>query len=325
MGMLVNGQWQMDDAYPRDAGGAFVRPASAFRHWITADGAPGPTGKGGFKAEPGRYHLYVAGVCPWAHRTRIVRRLKGLDGLIGLTVSSSARTDHGWSFDAQHKDDLFGSRYVHELYTRADPAYTGRVTVPVLWDKKTGTIVNNESADIVRMFNAAFDRLTGSRLDLYPAALRGEIDAVNERVYKGLNNGVYRAGNAKTQGAYEAAAREVFATLDWLEERLARRRYLVGPAPTEADWRLFPSLMRFDLAYHGVMKCNLRRLADYPALSAYARDLYQTPGIAETVDFAAIKEGYWGNRERNPSGIVPIGPVVDFTGPHGRERLKEAA
>ena len=325
MGMLVNGRWQVEDAYPRDAAGAFVRPASAFRNWITPDGAAGPSGRAGFKAEAGRYHLYVAGVCPWAHRARIVRALKGLDGIVGLSIASSIRTDDGWSFDARHRDDLFGHRHVHELYTRADPAYTGRATVPVLWDKATGTIVSNESAEIVRMFNAAFDPLTGSRLDLYPAAFRSEIDAVNERVYKGLNNGVYRAGNAKSQAAYEEAAREVFATLDWLEARLATRRYLVGPAPTEADWRLFPSLMRFDLAYHGVMKCNLRRLADTPALSAYARDLYQTPGIAETVDFDAIKRGYWTNRERNPSGIVPVGPTVDFTGPHGRERLKEAA
>ncbi len=328
MGMVVNGVWQDDDSLRTDASGAFVRAPSAFRNWITADGAPGPSGSGGFKAEAGRYHLYVAGVCPWAHRTRLVRAIKGLEGVIGLSVCSSRRGDRGWEFvpgDPALADPLFGTRHVYELYVRADPAYTGRATVPVLWDKARGTIVNNESAEIIRMFNSAFDGFGGSRLDLYPPALRGEIDALNDRLYRGLNNGVYRAGNAKSQGAYEEAVAGVFETLDWLEDRLATRRYLCGDALTEADWRLFPTLARFDTAYYYVMKCNLRRLADYPNLFAYARELYQMPGVAEGTDLAAIKLGYWGNPERNPAGIIPIGPPVDFTAPHGRERLSVKA
>jgi putative glutathione S-transferase len=324
MGLVVEGKWQVDEAYLVDAKGGFVRPQSKFRSWITPDGAPGPSGIGGFKAEAGRYHLYVAGVCPWAHRTRIFHVLKSLEGVVGLSLASSRRTDHGWEFDPGDpalRDPLFGARYVYELYVRADPAYTGRATVPVLWYKKTGTIVSNESAEIIRMFNSAFDALTGNRADFYPPALHGEIDALNERIYATLNNGVYRAGNAKRQEAYEAAARGVFDTLDWLEQRLAARRYLCGDALTEADWRLFPTLVRFDTAYYYAMKCNLRRLSDHPNLHAYARELHQMPGIAETVDLAAIKLGYWSNRERNPSGIIPLGPKVDFSAPHGRERI----
>lgn len=328
MGLVVDGKWRVDEAYQTDAKGAFVRPQSKFRSWITADGSPGPSGSGGFKAEAGRYHLYVAGVCPWAHRTRIYHVLKSLDGVVGLSVCSSKRTDQGWEFEPDNpalSDPLFGSRYVYELFTRADAGYTGRATVPVLWDKKQSTIVSNESSEIIRMFNAAFDGVTGNRADFYPPHLRAEIDALNERIYATLNNGVYRAGNAKSQPAYEEAARAVFETLDWLEARLATRRYLCGDALTEADWRLFPTLMRFDTAYYHVMKCNLRRLVDYPNLHAYARELYQIRGIAETVDLPAIKLGYWGNRERNPTGIVAIGPIIDFAAPHDRARLSAKA
>jgi putative glutathione S-transferase len=328
MGMVVDGKWRMDDGYGVDAKGAFVRAQSKFRSWITPDGAPGPSGEGGFKAERGRYHLYVAGVCPWAHRTRLYHVLKGLEGTVGLSFASSRRTDHGWKFDPETlalADPLFGSRYVYELYVRADPRYTGRATVPVLWDKERETIVSNESSEIIRMFNSAFDAVTGNRADFYPPSLRAEIDALNERIYATVNNGVYRAGSAKSQNAYEDGARGVFEALDWLEERLAARRYLCGDTLTEADWRLFPTLVRFDTAYYHVMKCNLRRLTAYPNLHAYTRELYQMPGIAAAVDLAAIKEGYWTNPERTPACIVPIGPIVDFTAPHNRARLSAKA
>ncbi len=328
MGILVDGKWQTEEVYPRDASGAFVRPQSKFRRWVTADGSPGPSGDGGFEAESGRYHLYVAIVCPWAHRARIFRRLKQLEPVVSMSICAPWRTDQGWEFEPAGelwRDHLFGARYMHEIYVRADPAYTGRVTVPVLWDKRRGTIVSNESSEIIRMFNFAFDGVTGDRADYYPEALRTEIDRLNAIIYAGLNNGVYRAGNATTQSVYETAVREVFATLDMLEDLLARRRYLCGDRLTEADWRLFPTLVRFDACYHYVMKCNLRRLADYPNISAYARELYQIPGIAETVDIENFKIGYWGNRERNPSGVVAIGPTVDFTAPHHRDRLALAA
>jgi len=328
MGLVVDGKWRVDEAYLVDAKGAFVRPQSRFRGWITPDGAPGPSGTAGFKAEAGRYHLYVAGVCPWAHRTRLYHVVKSLERVVGLSLASSKRTDHGWEFEPDNpelRDPLFDARYVYELYTRADSAYSGRATVPVLWDKTLGTIVNNESSEIIRMFNSAFDGVTGNRADFYPPPLRAEIDALNERIYAKLNNGVYRAGNAKSQQAYEEAARGVFETLDWLEARLAARRYLCGDALTEADWRLFPTLVRFDTAYYHVMKCNLRRLSEYPNLHAYARELHQMRGIAATVDLAAIKLGYWSNRERNPTGIVPVGPLVDFSAPHARDRLSARA
>ncbi len=328
MGILVNGKWQVEEVYPRDAAGAFVRPQSHFRHWVTADGSPGPSGMGGFKAEANRYHLYVAIVCPWAQRARIFRKLKGLAPIVSMSIAAPWRHDQGWEFDPadeRWRDHLFGARYMHEIYVRAEPAYTGRVTVPVLWDRDRKTIVNNESSEIIRMFNGAFDALTGDRADYYPEALRPEIDRLNAVIYKSLNNGVYRAGNATSQEAYESAVREVFATLDMLENLLSRRRYLAGDRITEADWRLFPTLVRFDACYHYVMKCNLRRLADYPNLSAYARELYQLPGIAETVDIENFKIGYWGNRERNPSGVIAIGPAVDFNQPHNRDRPAFAA
>jgi putative glutathione S-transferase len=314
MGLLVDGVWR--DAWydTQKTGGRFVRPASAFRSWITPDGAPGPTGEGGFKAEAGRYHLYVSLACPWAHRTLIFRALKRLEGLISLSVVEPLMSENGWEF-APGADPVNGARYLREVYTRARPRYTGRVTVPVLWDKKTGTIVNNESAEIIRMFNGAFDRLPGvdAALDFYPEALRTEIDAVNELVYERVNNGVYRAGFATTQAAYAEAVDSLFATLDALEARLARQPYLVGDRPTEADWRLFTTLVRFDAVYVGHFKCNRRRLIDYPHLAAYARRLYEMPGVAATVDFDHIKRHYYGShRALNPSGIVPQGPDADF-------------
>ena len=328
MGQLVDGRWHDVWYDTSSTGGRFVRSDARFRNWVTADGSPGPSGEGGFRADPGRYHLYVSLACPWAHRTLIYRALKGLEGMIDVSVVHWLMRENGWTFAPGPEctgDRLQGFEFLHQVYTAADARYSGRVTVPVLWDRERRTIVSNESSEIIRMFNAAFDDVTGNRADYYPPPLRAEIDALNERIYAKLNNGVYRAGNAKTQEAYEEGARSVFETLDWLEGRLAERRYLCGDAPTEADWRLFPTLVRFDAAYYFVMKCNLRRLADYPNLHAYTRDLYGMRGIAETVDIAAIKLGYWSNRERNPTGIVPLGPAIDFTAPHDRARLSAKA
>jgi putative glutathione S-transferase len=325
MGLLVDGEW-LDEWYDtKSAGGRFVRRESSFRNWVTPNGAAGPTGAGGFTAEPGRYHLYVSLACPWAHRTLILRVLKGLENMVSLSVVNWRMAENGWTFDAAPgviPDLLFGSRCLYEVYLKADPAYTGRVTVPVLWDRASGTIVNNESAEIVRMFNSAFDEVGAKPGDYYPAELRGEIDALNARSYETVNNGVYKAGFATTQGAYEEAVAPLFDTLDWLEARLSGRRYLCGARVTEADWRLFTSLLRFDPVYVGHFKCNLRRLADYPNLSGYLRDLYQVPGIAETVNMQHIKRHYYeSHRTINPTGIVPLGPVIDLTAPHGRARL----
>lgn len=323
MGRLVNGVWTNEPATAltgRD--GSFRRAESVFRNWVTADGGPGPTGEGGFGAEPGRYHLYVATNCPWAHRTRILRKLKRLEEIVGLSVVAPKRTDQGWVFDnrsPRHRDALLGKDCLHEVYTLASPHGTGRVTVPVLWDRHRQTIVNNESAEIVRMFNAAFSALVEETPDYYPRDLRGEIDALNDRIYGTVNNGVYRCGFARTQQAYDEAFDALFETLDALEARLGERRYLCGDRLTLADWRLFPTLIRFDVAYHGAFKCNLRRLIDYPNLWGYARELYQMPGIAETVDFEIFKRGYYSKSElRNPLGIVPKGPDIDFSLPHGR-------
>lgn len=323
MGLLVEGRW-VDRWYDTaSTGGRFVRAESGFRHWVTPDGSPGPSGEGGFKAEPGRYHLYVSLACPWAHRTLIVRALKGLEPLIGVSVVHWLMLEDGWTFQdgpGCTGDPLNGKAFLHEIYTLADPRYSGRVTVPVLWDQERRTIVSNESSEIIRMLNSAFDGLGARPLDLYPAALRDAIDRVNARVYAGLNNGVYRAGFATTQAAYDEAVAEVFATLDWLEERLGERRWLAGETLTEADWRAFTTLVRFDAVYHGHFKCNLRRLVDYPRLWAYTRALYQEPGIAATVDFAHITRHYHAShRGLNPSGIVPAGPLVDWTAPHGRD------
>ena len=321
MGQLIEGVWR-DQAPASGGDGRFHRAKTQFRNWITADGSPGPTGTGGFKAERGRYHLYVSLACPWAHRTLIMRRLKRLEDAIGVSVVHWHMDRQGWEFrdgPGATGDRLHGLDYLHQVYTRARPDYTGRASVPVLWDKETGTIVNNESAEIIRMLNAAFDGVGADGPDFYPKALRPAIDAINDRVYQTVNNGVYKAGFAGSQEAYEEAARALFATLDNLEALLASQRYLAGDRLTEADWRLFTTLVRFDPVYVGHFKCNLRRLVDYPRLWAYARELYQVPGVAETVDFHHIRHHYYGSHKSvNPTGIVPIGPVIDWNEPHGR-------
>ena len=323
MGSMINGAWHAEEP-AKTADGHFQRKDTGFRDWVTTDGRPGPTGQDGFRAMAGRYHLYVSLACPWAHRTLIMRALKGLQDIVPVSVTHWLMADQGWTFDpgeAVAGDPLYSSRYLHEIYARADSEYTGRVTVPVLWDKHTQTIVNNESSDIIRMFNSAFDQVGAKPGDYYPPALRGEIDAVNQRVYDTLNNGVYKCGFATTQAAYEAAVFPLFDTLDWLEERLSRSRYLVGDGLTEADIRLFTTLIRFDSVYHGHFKCNLRRIIDYPHLWAYTRDIYQIPAVTRTVDFGHIKRHYYmSHRTINPTGIVPAGPVLDLDGPPGRER-----
>jgi putative glutathione S-transferase len=323
MGLLVDGVWRDQWYDTKASGGAFVRKDAAFRNFVTADGSPGPTGKAGFRAEAGRYHLYVSLACPWAHRTLIFRALKGLEDMISVSVVHPLMLENGWTFATDFAgatgDTLFGSDYMHQIYTRADPTYTGRVTVPVLWDKETGTIVNNESSEIIRMLNSAFDGLTGNRADYYPESLRGEIDAVNALVYPNVNNGVYRAGFATAQSVYEAAFQDVFRTLDMLEERLDQQRYLAGGQITEADWRLFTTIVRFDAVYHGHFKCNLRRIADYPNLTGWLRELYQIEGVAGTVSMDHIKTHYYAShRMINPTGMVPVGPELDFNAPHGR-------
>ncbi|HEV8715503.1 MAG TPA: glutathione S-transferase family protein [Candidatus Binatia bacterium] len=319
MGSLVNGVWHDEGSDATTTNGRYVRSDSQFRNWVTADGASG------FPAEAGRYHLYIAISCPWAHRTWIFRQLKRLDDVISMSIVTPRRTGQGWVFDndnPRYRDTLLGKRYLHEIYTVAQPDCTGRVTVPVLWDKKRRTIVNNESSEIIRMLNSAFTAFTTDTTDYYPEPLRTEIDALNDLIYRTVNNGVYRTGFATTQEAYEEAVDALFATLDQLEARLAARRYLLGQRLTEADWRLFPTLARFDAAYHGAFKCNVRRLVDYPNLWAYTRELYQMPGIAETVDLEIYKQGYYSPSPlRNPLGIVPKGPVIDFTVPHGRSTL----
>jgi len=325
MGRLVDGVWQ-DVWYDTVAtNGHFKRSASQFRNWVTADGSAGPSGDAGFKAEPGRYHLYVSLACPWAHRTLIFRKLKKLEDLISVSVVDPLMLAQGWEFKEGGigtSDHLFGSKALWQIYTRADAHYSGRVTVPVLWDKQQNTIVSNESSEIIRMFNSAFDGLTGSRLDFYPEELRDEIDAMNTDVYNDVNNGVYKAGFATTQAAYEESVTALFARLDKLEERLASHRYLIGNHLTEADWRLFTTLVRFDPVYVGHFKCNIRRIADYPNLQGYLRELYQVPGVAETVDMRHIKEHYYRSHTTiNPTGVVPVGPVLDLASPHGRERL----
>jgi putative glutathione S-transferase len=322
MGVLIDGKWS-DGELPQETGegGQFRRAESRFRDRVTADGSSG------FEAEPGRYHLYVAHGCPWAHRTLIYRALKKLEGLITVAYAIPGLKQHGWTFEANPAfpdctpDTVNGFRYLHEAYTATDKGYTGKVTVPTLWDKATGRIVNNESSEIIRMLNSAFDGLTGERSDFYPAPLRAEIDRVNERVYHAINNGVYRCGFAKSQAAYEEAYDGLFAALDELEERLAHSRYLVGNQVTEADWRLFPTLVRFDVAYFSLFKCNEKRIADYPNLSNYMRDLYQVPGVAGTVTPRYYVMNYYAIAKLNPSGIIPKGTPVDLSEPHNRARL----
>jgi len=325
MGMLVDGVWRNENFRPSVKDGRFERKETWFRNWITPDGSPGPTGEGGFEAEAGRYHLYISHACPWAHRTVIVRRLKRLEDAIGLSVVDYFMGADGWAFTDRPgtiPDTVNGADFLHQVYTAADPAYTGRVSVPVLWDKRRGTIVSNESSEIIRMFNSAFAGIADDSVDLYPEGLRAEIDAINDEVYANLNNGVYRSGFAATQAAYEEAVTALFETLDRIEDRLSRRRYLVGEEPTEADWRLFVTLVRFDPVYNGHFKCNRNRIADFHNLSNYLRDLYRTPGIAETVHIDHIKGHYYGSHESlNPSRIVPIGPVLDYDAPHDRARL----
>jgi putative glutathione S-transferase len=324
MGLLVEGRWQ-DQWYESSKDGAFQREQAKRRNWVTADGRPGPSGEGGFKAEAGRYHLYVSLACPWAHRTLIVRKLKGLESLIDVSVVSWLMRENGWTFDKQtgsSGDPLDGHTFMYQRYLADTPDYTGRVTVPVLWDKKLQRIVSNESSEIIRMFNSAFDDLTGNHLDLYPEALRPAINKLNDRIYPAVNNGVYRAGFATSQGAYEEAFDEVFAELDALETLLGEKRYLAGEYLTEADVRLFTTLIRFDAVYHGHFKCNLRRIADYPNLSNWLREMYQLPGVADTVDFVHIKHHYYASHATiNPTGVVPKGPEQDFSGEHDRGRL----
>ena len=316
--MLVNGKWtaKWDPVQAKDRDGRFVRQVASFRNWITPDGSPGPTGEGGFVAEPDRYHLYVALICPWASRTLMVRKLKRLEPIISVSVAEPFLSDEGWGFGpypGADEDPLFGARFMHEIYTRAAPDFTGRATVPVLWDKQRATIVNNESADIMRMLGTAFDDLVEPTIDLYPAHLRAEIDRLANALYDGLNNGVYKAGFASTQAAYEEAVDGVFAMLDALEGRLADgRAFLLGEQLTELDIRLFVTLIRFDAAYHGLFKCNLRRIADYSWLSAYVERVLGLPGIGETVNMDHIKQGYYSIKALNPSGIVPSGPDLSF-------------
>ncbi|RDL52376.1 Glutathionyl-hydroquinone reductase YqjG [Ensifer sp. M14] len=324
MPQLVDGKWVKGDVAASEMkGGAFHRELTRFRSWITADGGPGPNGQPGLPAEAGRYRLFVSYLCPWASRTIAFRNLKGLEDVIGLTVSSPMLGDDGWVYDepvdAGARVGLI--RYHHELYTASDAGYTGKVSVPVLWDMKEGRIVNNESADIIRILNSAFDELTGNRLDFYPNVLRAEIDRWNGPIYERVNNGVYRAGFAKTQSAYDEAVASLFETLDELERHLTTNRYIAGEYLTEADIRLFVTLIRFDAAYHGVFKCNIRRIEDYPVLSNYLREIYQWPGIAETVRIDHIKQGYYGITHVNPTRIVPAGPLLDFTRTHDRQSL----
>ncbi len=325
MGLLVEGIWQ-DSWYDTEStNGRFERSVTAWRNWITPDGAPGPSGVGGFAAESGRYHLYVSLACPWAHRALIMRSLKGLESHISVSTVHPVMLENGWTFDTDFPDatgdDLFGLPYLRDIYLRADPKTSGRVTVPVLWDCKQGTIVSNESSEIIRMFNSAFNGLTGNQSDYWPEDLRPEIDALNSRIYDTVNNGVYKAGFATSQPAYDVAIGPLFDSLDWLEELLSQRRYLTGDRLTEADWRLFTTMVRFDGVYHTHFKCNRHQLRDYPNLWGWSRELYQMPGIAETVSFPHIVNHYYRSHPTiNPYGIVPIGPVQDWQAPHGRDK-----
>ena len=329
MGKLVDGTWHDIWYETEKTNGRYERQDSSFRSWVTADGSAGPSGAGGFKAEAGRYHLYVSLACPWAHRTMILRKLKGLEDMISMSVVNSFMGPEGWTFAAGPgviPDDINHVGRLHELYTKADPDFTGRVTVPVLWDKQNDTIVSNESSEILRMLNSAFDQVGALPGDFYPQALRVEIDELNDFIYPNINNGVYRAGFAGSQDAYDEAVVALFDALDQLEERLATRRYLTGDSITEADWRLFTTLVRFDPVYVGHFKCNIRRVADYPNLWGYVRDLYQVPGIAETVDIDYIKAHYYGSHTHvNPTGVIPHGPDLDYSTPHGREHAGKVA
>ncbi len=323
MGLLQKGKW-VDQWYDtKSSNGKFIRKESQFRNWITKDGLSGPTGKGGFKAEPGRYHLYVSYACPWAHRALIFRSLKSLEKMISLSVVNWYMGPNGWSFigsDSIFTDTINNTKYLYEVYIKADSNYSGRVTVPVLWDKKTSTIVSNESADIIRMFNSAFDEVGAKTGDYYPLVDHKRIDEFNDLIYHTVNNGVYKAGFATSQKAYENALGELFKTLNIIDGHLKNSRYLTGPNITEADWRLFTTLVRFDSVYFGHFKCNLQRIEDYLNISGYLRDLYQQPNIAMTVNMSHIKNHYYGSHKSiNPTGIIPKGPYIDFCNPHGRD------
>jgi putative glutathione S-transferase len=324
-GVFVDGVWHSQWYDTSANGGRFVPAEPVFRNWITPDGSPGPSGEGGFAAERGRYHLYVSLACPYAHRTVLFRKLKDLKSVISISILDPVMGEQSWEFGASPgtiADTLNGKQRLGEIYLLADPRYTGRVSVPVLWDKKRRTIVNNESPEIIRMLNTAFAALTNDRTDYYPLELRPEIDRINARVYNDVNIGVYRAGFATNQGAYEDGCRTVFAALDWIDDILSRQRYLIGARLTEADWRLFTTLVRFDAVYYSHFKCNLRRIVDYPSLSNYLRDLYQTPGVAETVNMDHIKRHYFMSMTAiNPTRIVPLGPELDFSAPHDRGRF----
>lgn len=323
MGLLVDGEWK-DQGYDTEkTGGKFVRSETKFRNWITADGSAGPSGEGGFPAASGRYHLYVSYACPWAHRALVFRALKGLEDHIGVSVVHPDMLSEGWELRSDYPgatgDRLYGLDYLRELYLKADPEISGRVTVPVLWDTERETIVSNESAEIIRMFNSAFNDITGNTDDYWPEALRHEIQPVNDRIYDTVNNGVYKSGFATSQEAYDDAVHPLFDSLDWLENRLSNSRYLVGETITEADWRLFTTLVRFDLVYHTHFKCNRNRIMDYPNLWGYLRELYQWPGVRETVNFDHIVRHYhMSHKTINPYGIIPINPNPDFDAPHGR-------
>ncbi|MBQ4825405.1 glutathione S-transferase family protein [Leisingera sp. HS039] len=323
MGLLIDGKWHDKWYDTKSNGGAFKRSESQFRNWITADGSAGPSGKGGFPAASGRYHLFVSLACPWAHRTLIFRKLKGLEDHISVSVVHPDMLGEGWTFDRDDHgatgDTLFGSSHMHQIYTRADAGYTGRVTVPVLWDKEQDTIVSNESAEIIRMLNSAFNGITGNTGDYWPEELREPIEAVNARIYSTINNGVYKCGFATTQEAYDTAVKPLFESLDWLEDLLSQHRYLLGDRVTEADWRLFTTLLRFDPVYHVHFKCNRKRLADYPNLWAYTRELYQWPGVAETVGMQHIVRHYYYSHDTiNPHRIIPVNPDIDWQEPHRR-------
>ncbi|MEC7670042.1 MAG: glutathione S-transferase family protein [Pseudomonadota bacterium] len=323
MGLLVDGNWEDKWYDTKSTGGKFKRSEAAFRNWITADGSAGPSGEGGFKAEAGRYHLYVSLACPWAHRALVFRALKGLSDLIDVSVVHPDMLGDGWTFDKDFDgatgDTLYGLPFARDVYLKAKPDMSGRVTVPILWDKERETIVSNESSEIIRMFNSAFDGITGDTQDFWPEDLREAIEPVNARIYDTVNNGVYKAGFATTQEAYEEAVYPLFESLDWIEGILSENRYLMGDRVTEADWRLFTTLIRFDKVYHGHFKCNRRRIVDYPNIWGYVRELYQWDGVAETVNFDHITRHYHYSHDTiNPNRIVPIGPELDLMSPHGR-------
>ncbi len=327
MGLLVDGKWKDQWYTTEESKGKFVRSSAQFRNWVTADGLAGQSGRAGFKAEANRYHLYVSYACPWANRTLIFRKLKGLEKIISLSIVHWHMAEDGWSFkegEGVIADPIINAKYLRDVYLKANNSYSGRVTVPILWDKKTNAIVSNESSEIIRMFNYAFDEIGAIEGDYYPEQLREEIDTLNERIYDTVNNGVYKAGFATTQQAYEDAVVPLFNTLDWLDDRLKSQRYLTGNQITEADWRLFTTLIRFDTVYVGHFKCNLKRLVDYPNLWGYTRDLYQQPGVDETVNMHHIKQHYYGSHTTvNPTSIVPLGPEIDLYKSHNRHSYSE--